>query len=130
MSPPCIKLVHNAGNLPACSQIHQSDWPQELDASLAILFHLLRKPFPISISDRYRTLLMVLAQGWLLFEVIFVFFFFIETRGPTLEEIAKIFDGEDAEVARVDLHGLEVIQEKVAAAEVEDVEMEAGHRRH
>lgn len=56
--------------------------------------------------------------------------FFVETRGPTLEEIAKIFDGEDAEVARVDIDGDEVLQEKVraAAAEVEHVGGEAGKR--
>lgn len=28
---------------------------------------------------------------------------YVETRGPTLEELAKIIDGDQAEVARVDL---------------------------
>lgn len=32
-------------------------------------------------------------------EVLFIYFFFVETKGPDLEEIAKIFDGGDAEVA-------------------------------
>ena len=32
-----------------------------------------------------------------------MYFLYVETRGPTLEEIAKIFDGENAEVAPVDL---------------------------
>jgi len=27
----------------------------------------------------------------------------VETRGPTLEELAKIFDGDEAEVAHVDI---------------------------
>lgn len=31
----------------------------------------------------------------------------METRGPTLEEVAKIFDGEDAEVAYIDLEKVE-----------------------
>ncbi len=72
-----------------------------------------------------------LQQGWLLFEVIFVYIFFVETRGPTLEEIAKIFDGEEAEVARVDLDGVEILQEKVnATVEVENVDDETVHHRH
>lgn len=36
----------------------------------------------------------------------FVYFFYVETKGPTLEEIARIFDGEDA-IAHVDLHEVE-----------------------
>jgi len=32
---------------------------------------------------------------------------YVETKGPTLEELAKIIDGEHAEVARVDLEQLE-----------------------
>lgn len=39
---------------------------------------------------------------WLVFELIFVYFFYVETKGPTLEEIAKIFDGANAEVGSVD----------------------------
>lgn len=42
-------------------------------------------------------------QCWIAFELVFVYFLYVETRGPTLEEIAKIFDGEDAEVAQVDM---------------------------
>jgi len=40
---------------------------------------------------------------WIAFELVFVFFLYVETKGPTLEEIAKIFDGEDAEVGHVDI---------------------------
>ncbi|KAF9889654.1 hypothetical protein FE257_007162 [Aspergillus nanangensis] len=39
---------------------------------------------------------------WDFVEAVWVYFVFVETRGPTLEEIAKIFDGEDA-VAHIDL---------------------------
>lgn len=40
---------------------------------------------------------------WIFVELCFVYFFYVETRGPTLEELAKIFDGDDAQVAHVDL---------------------------
>jgi hypothetical protein len=35
-------------------------------------------------------------QLWDFLELVFVYFFYVETRGPTLEELAKIFDGEEA----------------------------------
>jgi len=44
---------------------------------------------------------------WIFVELTFVYFFYVETRGPTLEELAKIFDGEDAEVAHLDIHQVE-----------------------
>lgn len=35
-----------------------------------------------------------------------MYFFYVETKGPTLEEIACIFDGADA-VARIDMRQVE-----------------------
>lgn len=35
-------------------------------------------------------------EGWLLIQLVTVYFFFIETRGATLEEINKTFDGAEA----------------------------------
>jgi sugar porter (SP) family MFS transporter len=43
---------------------------------------------------------------WDTLELIFVYFVYVETKGPTLEEIARIFDGEDA-VAHIDLEQVE-----------------------
>ncbi|KAH8809249.1 general substrate transporter [Xylogone sp. PMI_703] len=43
---------------------------------------------------------------WDVVEAVWVYFVFVETKGPTLEEIAKIFDGEDA-VAHIDLEQTE-----------------------
>ena len=55
---------------------------------------------------------------------------YIETKGPTLEEIAKLFDGDDAAVADVTIkggvvvHGGDVtppLEEKHAAVHTEKV---------
>ncbi|KNB04239.1 hypothetical protein FOXG_19242 [Fusarium oxysporum f. sp. lycopersici 4287] len=43
---------------------------------------------------------------WDFCELIFVWYFYVETKGPTLEEIARIFDGDDA-VAHIDLAQVE-----------------------
>ncbi|OBT92298.1 hypothetical protein VE01_09520 [Pseudogymnoascus verrucosus] len=43
---------------------------------------------------------------WDTCELVFVYFFYVETNGPTLEQICKIFDGDDA-AAHIDLHQVE-----------------------
>ncbi|KAK4228624.1 lactose permease [Podospora fimiseda] len=40
---------------------------------------------------------------WNFCELVFVWFFYVETKGPTLEEIARIFDGDGA-IAHIDMH--------------------------
>ena len=40
---------------------------------------------------------------WDLCELVFVWFFYVETKGPTLEEVARIFDGDEG-VANIDMH--------------------------
>lgn len=32
---------------------------------------------------------------------------YVETKGPTLEELAKVIDGQEAAVAHLDLHQVE-----------------------
>ncbi|KAH7241315.1 general substrate transporter [Fusarium tricinctum] len=44
---------------------------------------------------------------WIAVELVFVYFFYIETKGPTLEEIARIFDGDDANVAQINYNDTE-----------------------
>ncbi|KAF2004283.1 general substrate transporter [Amniculicola lignicola CBS 123094] len=60
---------------------------------------------------------------WIAFELGFVYFFYVETRGPTLEELAKIFDGDEAEVANVNVEkidtGMGSGYEKEASVHVE-----------
>jgi hypothetical protein len=45
-------------------------------------------------------------QLWIGVELIWVFFVYPETKGPTLEEIGRIFDGADA-VAHIDMAKVE-----------------------
>lgn len=54
---------------------------------------------------------------WDTLEFIFVYFVYVETKGPTLEEIAKIFDGEDA----VPHLNLNQIEKEIHATETEDI---------
>ncbi|KAI1435424.1 general substrate transporter [Xylaria sp. CBS 124048] len=47
--------------------------------------------------------LYIIYTFWILLELVFVYFMYIETKGPTLEELVKVIDGEGATVAHVDL---------------------------
>ncbi|WYZ46733.1 hypothetical protein EsH8_IX_000958 [Colletotrichum jinshuiense] len=44
---------------------------------------------------------------WIFLELCFVFFKYVETKGPTLEELAKVIDGPDAAVAQLDIQQIE-----------------------
>ncbi|ROT35277.1 hexose transporter protein [Sodiomyces alkalinus F11] len=44
---------------------------------------------------------------WVFLELCFVYFMYVETRGPTLEELVKVIDGPDANVAAIDLGQVE-----------------------
>ncbi|KAI0155343.1 general substrate transporter [Xylariaceae sp. FL1272] len=61
---------------------------------------------------------------WDFLELVFVYFFYVETKGPTLEEIARIFDGVDAPVANIsirqvekEIHALEHDRESIPEAQ-------------
>ncbi|KAI2633342.1 general substrate transporter [Xylaria nigripes] len=51
--------------------------------------------------------LYIIYTFWVGLELIFVYFLYIETKGPTLEELAKIIDGENAPVAHLNLEKVE-----------------------
>ncbi|KAI8246947.1 Lactose permease [Colletotrichum sp. SAR 10_96] len=44
---------------------------------------------------------------WIFLELCFVFFKYVETKGPTLEELAKVIGGENAQVAQLDIQQIE-----------------------
>lgn len=96
-----------------------------LSVQVALTINNQVNPIPISKGGAWYNenwKLFAVYTGWVLLELIFVYFFYVETRyvfllresrkriiankvfsGPTLEEIARIFDGENAEVGEVDV---------------------------
>ena len=53
-------------------------------------------------GDRGAWKFYLIYTSWILLEFIFVYYMYVETRGPTLEELARIIDGPDA-VPDIDL---------------------------
>ncbi|KXH65289.1 lactose permease [Colletotrichum salicis] len=50
--------------------------------------------------------------GWIIVQFIVVYLFFPETKGPSLEQIALLFDGKDAQMGRVNVVADEMLDEK------------------
>jgi len=48
--------------------------------------------------------------AWIAVEFLVVYLFFIETKGPSLEQIALLFDGEDAKVSMVNPVAADMIE--------------------
>ncbi|MCJ1410797.1 hypothetical protein MMC19_004883 [Ptychographa xylographoides] len=84
---------------------------QSLATNLALFFGQYVNPIGI---DAAGWKFYILYECWLVVELITIYFFFIETRGATLEEIARTFDGQEA-VDEVSKMALEM--EKVNAVE-------------
>ena len=68
---------------------------------------------------------------WLAVELTVVYFFYVETKGPTLEEVAKIFDGEDANVGIAGIQevkgDIQIIENEVSGEHVEQAIGSHGH---
>ncbi|GLA45001.1 hypothetical protein AnigIFM63604_000292 [Aspergillus niger] len=62
--------------------------------------------------------------GWIIVEFVVVYFFFIETKGPSLEQIALLFDGKDAVVSHANPVAEEFLDEKEKeGAEAKEIEV-------
>ena len=64
-----------------------------LAVDLALFFNSYVNPVAL---DHLGWKYYIVYDVWLAFELLVVYFFFIETRNTPLEEIVKYFDGEDA----------------------------------
>ncbi|KAF4550281.1 Sugar (and other) transporter-like protein 21 [Elsinoe fawcettii] len=79
-----------------------------LSVQVALTINNYLNPIPISEGGGWygqNWKLFACYAGWVLLELIWVYYFYVETRGPTLEEIARIFDGDEAQVADIDIGG-------------------------
>jgi len=80
---------------------------------------------PLGFSHLHPTWkLYTIYTCWIAFELVFVCVFYVETKGPTLEEVAKIFDGEEAEVGHVDTDLVKAADVKFADGHEKDVHTE------
>lgn len=55
-------------------------------------------------------------------EIIIIYFYFVETKGPTLEEIARLFDGDDANVSGKELLDIDHKKQQVEVTENANVQ--------
>jgi len=62
--------------------------------------------------------------AWDVIEFVFVWLFYVETKGPTLEEIGEIFDGPRTG-ARIDM---QQVQKQIYATENEAEEIKNGRK--
>ncbi|CAN9149726.1 unnamed protein product [Alternaria alternata] len=79
-----------------------------ISVQVALTINNYVNPIPISEGGgwyKQNWKLFACYAGWVFLELIWVYYFYVETRGPTLEEIARIFDGDNAEVADIDIDG-------------------------
>jgi hypothetical protein len=79
-----------------------------LAVQVALTINNYVNPIPISKGGGWygqNWKLFACYAGWVFLELIWIWYFYVETRGPTLEEIARIFDGDNAEVADIDIDG-------------------------
>jgi len=78
-----------------------------LTVQAALTLNTYANPLAFDAFDGHTWKLYIIYMCWIFFELCFVWKMYIETKGPTLEELAKIIDGDQAEVAHVDIHQVE-----------------------
>ncbi|KAL8404255.1 hypothetical protein RB594_009206 [Gaeumannomyces avenae] len=66
----------------------------------ALTLNIYANPIAFKYFEGHTWKLYLIYTCWVFGEMVFVYFMYVETKGPTLEELAKIIDGDQAEVAR------------------------------
>ncbi|KAK4140307.1 general substrate transporter [Dichotomopilus funicola] len=78
-----------------------------LTVQAALTLNTYANPLAFDYFTGHTWKLYLIYTCWIFLELSFVWKMYIETKGPTLEELAKIIDGEEAAVAHVDIHQVE-----------------------
>ncbi|KAK4192773.1 general substrate transporter [Podospora australis] len=78
-----------------------------LSVQCALTLNVYANPVAFKHFEGHTWKLYLIYTCWIFLEFVFVYFMYVETKGPTLEELAKIIDGDNAEVARVDYDQVE-----------------------
>jgi len=91
--------------------------------SLSLIFNQYVNPIALdNIAWKYY----IVYCCWIAFELVFCYFFIIETKGRTLEETAALFDGEQAEAAvHAGVHDVRHVDEKGSDDYVPQAELRA-----
>ncbi|KAI3329237.1 general substrate transporter [Xylariaceae sp. AK1471] len=79
-----------------------------LTIQVALLLNEYANPVAFkAFGEAHAWKLYIIYTFWIGLELTFVYFMYVETKGPTLEELAKVIDGDEAQVAHVDLEKVE-----------------------
>ncbi|KAK3329759.1 general substrate transporter [Apodospora peruviana] len=73
----------------------------------ALTLNIYANPPAFQAFEGHTWKLYIIYTCWIFLELVFVYFMYVETKGPTLEELAKVIDGDEAEVAHVDIRQVE-----------------------
>ncbi|KAK3394212.1 general substrate transporter [Podospora didyma] len=73
----------------------------------ALTLNIYANPLAFKYFEGHTWKLYLIYTCWIFLELVFVYFMYVETKGPTLEELAKVIDGDEAEVGRVDIREIE-----------------------
>jgi len=65
---------------------------QNITIMATVAFNQFVNPWALDAIDWWY---YVIYCGWLIFELVFIIFFIVETKGRTLEETAALFDGDE-----------------------------------
>ncbi|OIW34702.1 general substrate transporter [Coniochaeta ligniaria NRRL 30616] len=78
-----------------------------ISVQAALTLNIYANPLAFDYFTGHTWKLYLIYTCWIFLELVFVYFMYVETKGPTLEELAKVIDGDDAEVAHLDIHQVE-----------------------